>query len=348
MARRWWDEIVRPRRPRWLGPIGATALAVAVVGAYALASLTPFEYEPPRRVANGAQIRGDRISFPSPGLAHSRGAPAWLAAARAGERLDLSLRLRALAPDQHGPAQILALGRNAVDLSLALSQQDDALLVRLRTGSTEGPWRRKRAMTTVPVAGVLATDRWVDLALTVVPGELRLGLDAGPERRFALPEQLFAHWDPAHRLALGNELSGSHPWLGEIEQLVVRAPGAIQTYPTGASLLLPAHFWIVDPEPKLQPLKYMKPSDARNNLLLYMPLGLLLGWLWRGAGWRGVLGGLLAITAVSATMELAQLFSPRRHPSINDLILNVAGGGLAIAVVHYFQPLRALVARWRS
>lgn len=80
--------------------------------------------------------------------------------------------------------------------------------------------------------------------------------------------------------------------------------------------------------------------NAKGNVLLFLPLGILVPLVWKGIGfWRGM---GIAI-AVSITIELEQYVSRAwgsyRSPDVNDVILNLLGAGLGLALV--------TLARWR-
>ena len=74
--------------------------------------------------------------------------------------------------------------------------------------------------------------------------------------------------------------------------------------------------------------------NARGNFVLFFPLGVLLPLVWRRVGfWRG----MQVAVAVSLSIELVQYLSSAwgsyRAADVNDLILNVAGAGLGLALV---------------
>ena len=80
---------------------------------------------------------------------------------------------------------------------------------------------------------------------------------------------------------------------------------------------------------ELIPFQGGSPRGFVLNLLVFVPLGILgirLGWHPRTV--------MLLAAAVSALTEFSQLFSRGRYPSITDLILNVSGAlvGVAIAI----------------
>src|SRR5712672_2473406 len=73
--------------------------------------------------------------------------------------------------------------------------------------------------------------------------------------------------------------------------------------------------------------------NARGNILLFFPLGILLPLVWRRLRfWSGI---QIAIT-LSSSIELVQYFSRtwiNRTADVNDVILNVLGASLGLAIV---------------
>ena len=74
--------------------------------------------------------------------------------------------------------------------------------------------------------------------------------------------------------------------------------------------------------------------NARGNVALFIPLGILLPLVWRRLRfWNG----LLVATGVSVSIELLQYLSRgwggNRLADVNDVILNVAGACLGLALV---------------
>ena len=83
--------------------------------------------------------------------------------------------------------------------------------------------------------------------------------------------------------------------------------------------------------------------NARGNVLLFVPLGILIPLVWRRLGfWRGL---LLAI-AVSVSIEAVQYFSSAwgsyRTADVNDVILNGVGAFLGLSFVSLLLRLRGL------
>jgi len=78
---------------------------------------------------------------------------------------------------------------------------------------------------------------------------------------------------------------------------------------------------------ELVPFQVGSPRTFVLNLLVFVPLG----FLGMRLGWRPRTVILLA-SAVSALTEVSQLFSRGRYPSITDLILNMSGALIGVAI----------------
>jgi len=80
--------------------------------------------------------------------------------------------------------------------------------------------------------------------------------------------------------------------------------------------------------------------NARGNAMLFFPLGILMPLVWRRLRfWRAI---QIAI-AVSVSIELVQYLSTgwsNRNADVNDVILNVLGACLGLAIVFLLQLLR--------
>jgi glycopeptide antibiotics resistance protein len=88
-------------------------------------------------------------------------------------------------------------------------------------------------------------------------------------------------------------------------------------------------------EPWIDPLVL----SAALNVLLFVPLGIVLGWF--GRPWL-----LLGAVAVSVTIELVQFVLPGRNPLLSDVVTNALGACLGyLAVVAWHRLRRARDAR---
>lgn len=77
-------------------------------------------------------------------------------------------------------------------------------------------------------------------------------------------------------------------------------------------------------------LRHADFPDVVQNLLLFLPLGVLLGLAPGAAGStrRTVASAALAGLVLSGLVEWAQVWVPGRFPSVLDILLNGAGSGL--------------------
>ena len=80
--------------------------------------------------------------------------------------------------------------------------------------------------------------------------------------------------------------------------------------------------------------------NARGNVMLFFPLGILIPLVWRRLRfWRGI---QIAV-ALSISIEIVQYFSKawsNRSTDVNDVILNVVGASLGLMLVFVLRSLR--------
>lgn len=317
------------------------ALAVAL-GVYAIASLEPFDWEVPIRVPNRAEQTPDGWRFAAPGIAVAEPPHDWLEAAGAAETLGLSLAVRPLAAAQSGPARILTISRDTHMRNLTLAQEEDDLVLRLRTEDTD----LNGVLADEPVArleDVFRGGGWLSIDLQIRPRQLAIALDGQPALSIPLPAAVVRTWHPSFSLALGNEMTCDRPWLGEIRSAVVTAPpGRERDYASASVMHAPAACWSMSYPPALVPFRLFLPADAIWNTLMYAPLGLLLGLMVRSSSHAALFEGLLVILGVSASFEIAQLFVASRFSSVDDTIYNTIGGGVGLVLALYGRRRRGV------
>ena len=74
--------------------------------------------------------------------------------------------------------------------------------------------------------------------------------------------------------------------------------------------------------------------NARGNVLLFFPLGVLVPLVWsRLRFWRGVLVAIAVSFAIELAQHLSSAWGSYRSADVNDLILNVLGACLGLALV---------------
>ncbi|HET7187999.1 MAG TPA: VanZ family protein [Gemmatimonadaceae bacterium] len=80
--------------------------------------------------------------------------------------------------------------------------------------------------------------------------------------------------------------------------------------------------------------------NARGNVMLFFPLGILLPLVWpRLRFWRGMQIALALSVSIELLQYLSSALGSYRSADVNDVILNVVGAGLGLALMS--------VLRWR-
>jgi hypothetical protein len=318
---------------RWL-------LASAIIGAYPLTAFYPYEVRTPLE-ANGAERSADgTLRFSAPGIARTASAPEWLDDAKRSHRLEVSLRMRPLDSSQTGPARILTVSKDQWHRNLTLGQEADRLVLRLRTPKTDANGEPAQH-----ILGVFADKRWVALTVTIVPGQMRVAIDGQVRLDDRLPDRPLELFDTTYRLALGNEFTSDRPWLGEISKATVTTAAARADYIDPARLELPGRLRYFHNPPQLVPLRDIGADDAIVNLLGFLPLGVLIGWLALERrrslqGWT-----ILPIILMSLIIEASQWWMPAHYMSIDDLLLNTLGGAIGLLLA---RRLRGGLPRTRG
>ncbi len=77
------------------------------------------------------------------------------------------------------------------------------------------------------------------------------------------------------------------------------------------------------------------------NISIYVPLGLPRYLVFRTSGNRSSVctGPCCWATVLSASVEMAQLYTPNRDTSLLDLITNIAGAALGVALALLFERM---------
>jgi VanZ family protein len=74
--------------------------------------------------------------------------------------------------------------------------------------------------------------------------------------------------------------------------------------------------------------------NAKGNVLLFFPLGILLPLVWpRIRFWRGVLAAAGLSVGIEVLQYVSRAWGSYRLADVNDVILNVAGASLGLAIV---------------
>jgi VanZ family protein len=140
-------------------------------------------------------------------------------------------------------------------------------------------------------------------------------------------------------LALGNDVTGLRPWLGELARVTVDSPLGHENWLDPTRFELPGPLWLVDRQPKLAPFYHVSWKDVIVNILLYMPMTLLVSACFYRYSIIKLLATVLIILTISLSFELAQLFVETRNFSLTDVMLNLGGGVVAAIAVYVYARL---------
>ena len=113
---------------------------------------------------------------------------------------------------QSGPARILTLSADTGQRNVTLGQEGDRYIVRLRTTQTSENGTPR--IETPP--GTVVENQLTHVVYTRArDGTARIYIDGTPSASGTVAGNL-SNWDPGHRLALANEVTGDRPWVGEL------------------------------------------------------------------------------------------------------------------------------------
>jgi glycopeptide antibiotics resistance protein len=146
---------------------------------------------------------------------------------------------------------------------------------------------------------------------------------------------------PGHRLSIRREillltvvlyLSGlaavtlvpSHP-----SRMVAEATVGMQLRPNLASLTCSSALL-----PSGSTARAFCVRNARGNVLLFIPLGILLPLVWRRLRfWRGMQIAIALSCSIELLQYLSRAWGSYRTADVNDVVLNVLGASLGLALV---------------
>ncbi len=310
-------------------------LAAAIVLVYPLAGLYPYRWDPPRLATNTLEALPDgglRFAAPGPGIARSSQPPRWARTAMRTHRFEVALSVRSYSLEQRGPARILTLSRGPSLRNFTLAQDRKDLIVRIRT-----PKHDLNGYPQYRARDVFEAERWIDIRIVVDPGSLRAEVDGELRLRDDLSAAPLRNWDRSYHLALGNELTGNRPWLGEIRRAVVRTAEDLVDYVEPGVLEVPSQIFYVRKLPVMALFQDVRPRDAVINLVGFVPLGLLLGLWARRTGRLSGWAAMAFVFATSLAIETLQIGIPKREPSFDDLIFNTLGGAAGIGLARWLR-----------
>jgi hypothetical protein len=306
-------------RALWPPAIGAVMIV------YASVSLYPFELELPRTLDNGALwAAGQGVLLERTGVLKSKTPSALLAEAIDRRALAVSLSLKPALSEPAETARIFSSSLNLYNRNLTLVQKRDALVVRVRTTASSDYGRREAV-----VEGVFAAGRWVEIDVEIEGGHLKVAIDGETRWDAPLTGEPFVTWDRDYRWFIGNEGTLNRPWLGAIRRIEWRTSGLPIDILTPAYFEAPREFIFLTNFPKLVPFRDFSRRDAVENIIMYVPIGLLFGlFCLLRFGPRGAAYAIGFAFVMSLSLESAQFFISIRNTSIDDLLFNTIGGAI--------------------
>ena len=138
-----------------------------------------------------------------------------LAACRASNELRIELKFRTSSDTQVGPARILSFSSGAQSRNFTIGQQNDRIVLRLRTSKSDLNGMRPE----VELCRV-RPKRDYHLAVSYSDGQLEARLNGRRLELEETPQGDFSNWRPQHFL-LGNEHGTGRPWRGTIHSVWV-------------------------------------------------------------------------------------------------------------------------------
>jgi len=113
------------------------------------------------------------------------------------------------------------------------------------------------------------------------------------------------------------------------DRLLAKGRGGIELRPNRASLTCSSAIL-----PKGSPAEAFCIHNSRGNVMLFFPLGILLALGWtRISFWRGTLIAIAVSLSIEVLQYLSSAWGSYRAADVNDVILNVFGACLGLALV---------------
>ncbi len=138
-----------------------------------------------------------------------------LAACRKSQELTIEAVIRPDRLDQTGPARIVTFSSNSGSRNFTLGQEQDKLILRLRT-----PRTGENGVNPEVVLCPIPSGRLVHLAVTYRPGLLTGYVDGQEVYREESVQGDFSNWGPQH-LLFGDEFDGGRDWAGTLEGVAI-------------------------------------------------------------------------------------------------------------------------------
>ena len=301
----------------------------------------PFEFDPPRRVDNGVTRLDDGgLAFAGDHVHAQAHAPTRLAEDPSATVATLDLEVQTGRTDQRGPARIFALSRDTTHANLVVAQDGSDLVVRVRRDASDTHGRPA-----LRAPGVFADDEPIQVRVAITESAVEL-LASGHEPVVASTGgAAVTTWDPAHRVALGDDPGGDRTWHGAITAATLTVGDEQTDYLAPGTLDIPGQVWDV-PERLHESLGVSSSSAAWRSplhLLAFVPVGMLLVAVREHAPRLRRVAGDAAL--IGLLLQAGKIVAGWRHPSLLTVGAQVLG---AVAGVALLELARRRVARHRG
>lgn len=285
----------------------------------------PFRLDGVRSVRNGASLSpGGVITFAG---SHERAVADPPVPWNEATSITVDLDVRTVQENQEGPARILTVARDHRSSNLVIGQDGDDLIFRVRhdnDGQTE------RADLRDP--DLLSEPAWHHLRV-VVNDSFRVTVNGHVVESRELSTSALRTWEPGYRISLGDEVSGSRAWKGQIRTAQLSVDGRTHDLLAPGVLDIPDRFLYVPPRLR-DALSAPNPSalgQGMLHLLAWVPAGLLVGirlpeprpWLRLAAQAGGV----------AVLLQAGKIAIEGRHPSPIVTLMQVSGALLGVWLV---------------
>jgi hypothetical protein len=325
------------------------SMYAAALVAFVAATVFPLPSASPFSVSHVEALPSKGLRIRAPSLVRSGIGPGGLNETGFVEgRFSIEVVVSATGTEATGPARIVAYSIDPSRQNWIVGQEGSSLAFRHRGRRFGFP-------------AVFRPGEAQRLLISIEAGMVSLAVDgrhhsAQPVLEPARP------WDSSARFVLGNEATGDRPWSGEIHSLRLFSPAVPLGEESEASERYALRIPSVDRvelralDGEIVPLervpwpwagklrsaldwrtwaKGWSVRDVVQNFLGTIPLGFLLaGFLLKFPMRRACLYVLVAASQglVSVAVELIQLVSMFRHGDVTDVLLNVAGATVGIAL----------------
>lgn len=284
----------------------------------------PFAWDPPRTVRNDVTRSADgSLRFGETSYARSRGTPPWLSRVRTSGILQVQVEFNPQSPQENSPSSVMMLASDFFHTDFAVAQDHSDLVVWLRRPGSDiggGP--------PYVVRGVLRPQRWNRVDVTLGRADMRI--DVGGRARLIahIPADAARDWSTG-QIALGNEVHGGTPWLGQIRLAEVRTPGYAVNYVRPGALSIPENYlYLPDHIQPFPPASLGQWLLAFVDLLSFIPVGFLIVWTRRPP--LSPVSAILLATALAVLLGAGKFLFHGRHTSVINLLMEVAGALLGI------------------